>query len=91
MFIERYGVRYELTPAELLSAYEEQQHVWDVSYCKSKIDSYDDESFQEEYGVSKEEGSSNLDDIAYEMRRQVNKYDLNEDYARDCAFMEVLC
>ena len=80
----------KLTNAEIIEAYTEREHSLDVSFCKSKLEDYDEESFMEEYGVTKEEGRAELDVIAYEMRRQINKYDLDEDYARECAFSEIL-
>lgn len=83
-------VEIELTPVEVRLAYEEYEHVLDVSYCRSKLEEYDEESFKAEYGVTKEEGREELDEIAYEMRHQINKYDLSPDYARDCAFTEAL-
>ena len=90
MKIERNGKQYELTPEELFLAYTEQEHIWDVSSCQANLESYDEESFREEFGIGKDEARSKLDDIAYEMRRQIDKYDLDFDYARDCAFREIL-
>ena len=48
------------------------------------------DDFADEYGVEKDVAKNYLDDIAYEMRHQINKYELIEDYARTVAFTEVL-
>ena len=48
------------------------------------------DDFADEYGVEKDVAKNYLDDIAYEMRHQINKYELSEDYARTVAFTEVL-
>lgn len=81
---------FELTDMELVGAYEEQEHKWDYSYCESMFQDFDDESFVSEYNVDKATAQQYIDEIAYEMRRQINKYDLDSDYARDAAFTEVL-
>lgn len=81
---------FELTDMELVGAYEEQEHKWDYPYCESMFQDFDDESFVSEYNVDKTTAQQYIDEIAYEMRRQINKYDLDADYARDAAFTEVL-
>lgn len=83
-------IEIELTKDELLEAHNEQEHIWDVSYCSSMLNNMDEESVTAEYGVSKAVAADNIDAIAYEMRRQINKYDLDADYARDVAYTEVL-
>lgn len=81
---------FELTKDELLDAHNEQEHLWDCDYCKSMFENFDEEGFLSKYGIIKEHAEKRIDDIAYEMRRQINKYDLDADYARECAFTEVL-
>ena len=83
-------VSVELTRDELVTAHEEYQHIMDVTYCKGKIEFGSEDAFKEEYGVSKEDAMKQIDAIAYEMRRQADKYDLDDDYARECAFSEIL-
>lgn len=90
MYIERNGIKYTLTQDELFEAYEEQQHIWDYDYCKSMLDELDARYFRSEYGISKTQAKEMLDDIAYEMRQQIDKYDIDDDDARDVAFRTII-
>lgn len=81
---------FELTDNELLEAYEKQQFKYDLAYCTSQYDNMSADDFADEYGVEKDVAKNYLGDIASEMRHQINKFELNEDYARTAAFTEVL-
>ena len=66
-FNDTFHPEIELTKQELFEAYTEQQHIWDVSNTKDYLsDEYTDEQ---------------IDAIAYEARRQADKYDLEWDDA----------
>lgn len=66
-FNDTFHPEIELTKQELFEAYTEQQHIWDVSNTKSYLgDVYTDEE---------------IDAIAYDARRQADKYDLAWDDA----------
>lgn len=68
------NVSFELTEHELFSAYVEQEHEFDKDYVRGLVS----ESTTEE----------KIDEIACEMRRMMNKYDVNIDYAFDEACSE---
>lgn len=70
------GVTYEfeLTNSERFDAYIEQEHEWDVDYVRNEWDNED---------LDPEERESMVEDVAYEMRRQVNKYCMS-DYEALC-------
>lgn len=76
-------MEFELTRAERWDAYEEAQHEFD----KSDIDAVFD---REEYGVSESEANDLIDEMAYRMRRYMDKYDCEFGYARDEAIQDVL-
>lgn len=60
-------MEFELNSQELYDAFREQEHKWDVSYVDANVGHlYNDEQ---------------VDAIAYEARRQMDKYDLSFDYA----------
>lgn len=66
-FNDTFHPEIELTKQELFEAYTEQQHIWDVSNTKDYLS---DEYTDEQIGA-----------IAYEARRQADKYDLEWDDA----------
>lgn len=70
---------FELTRQERFDAYCEQQHIWDADYVWNI------------YGEEIEQMCKNeIEDIAYEMRRLVDKYGVSEEYALDEAFEKVM-
>ena len=79
----------ELTSHELYQAYIEQEHIFD----KNDVENYfedEDPDFETEYGCSRAEAMEKLDEIAYEMRRNIDKYDMNWYDAREAAIAEKL-
>lgn len=76
-------MEFELTRAERWDVYEEAQHEFD----KSDIDAVFD---REEYGVSESEADDLIDEMAWRMRKYIDKYDCHWDYARDEAIQDVL-
>lgn len=57
---------FELTANELYNAHAEQEHIYDTANVKNAISDLSD-------GLAS--------DLAYEVRRQIDKYDLDFDYA----------
>lgn len=80
------GIEYEfeLTEQERFDTYCEQEHIWDADYVWSI---YGEEI--EQMCKNADEQDSFIEDVAYEMRRQVDKYDVSEWYALDEAFKKV--
>ena len=76
-------LKFELTEDELLEAYLEKQHRYDVDVVKDKFQYYEDnpDEFFEAYGTSYTVLSGRIDAIAYEMRRNIEKYDSDPFYA----------
>lgn len=73
---------FELTQEELYKAYYEQQDSFDREDVLNAF-WYDSEEYvQEEFGVSKHDLEEIVDDIAGEMRRNIDKYDMTMEHAR---------
>lgn len=84
-------VEIELTKDELFNAYSEQEHEWDMQSCKDYLNSgiYDGEEWYEE--LSEEIEKKIIAETAYELRRNMDKYNMDHEYAIDEAFSVVLC
>lgn len=78
-------VEFELSKQELYEAYAEQEFQWDLEYVKTHLDKYSDEEFLNKFGYTR--STADPEAIASEMRRQMNKYELDIDYA----FTEAIC
>lgn len=83
-------IEIELTENELYQAYIEQEHIFDRNDVENYFDDYEDSDFETEYGCSRAEAMEKLDEIAYEMRRNIDKYDMNWYDAREAAIAEKL-
>jgi len=81
---------FELTNDELWNAYEEQQHKYDLDDVDTQFCFYTDEELMNTYQKTREEIRKLYPDIAYEMRRMMDKYDVDMEYARDEAIDYVL-
>lgn len=81
------GIEYEfeLTKQERFDTYCEQEHIWDADYVWSI---YGEEI--EQMCKTEAEIDAFIEDIAYEMRRLVDKYGVSEEYALDEAFEKVM-
>ena len=79
---------FVLTSGELFDAYCEQEHIWDVDYVDIQLEG---ELFEEIKDVCVDEADREeiAEEIASEMRRQINKYDLPQEYAFTEAFNEI--
>lgn len=81
---------FELTNDELWNAYIEKEHQFDIEDVESFFCGFSDDELRLLYKKSSEEIKSMYDDIAYEMRRNIDKYDMDWEYARDEAVTSVL-
>ena len=81
------GIEYEfeLTEQERFDTYCEQEHIWDADYVWNI---YGEEI--EQMCKTEAEIDAFIEDIAYEMRRLVDKYGVSEEYALDEAFEKVM-
>lgn len=71
---------FELTASELYAAHVEQEHIYDTDNVKSQLMiCYPNSEYTDD----------EIDAIAWEVRRQINKYDLDFDYAVDEALVEL--
>lgn len=80
----------ELTKAELYEAYLEQQHYYDKLDVASIAEENSDKWLDDQYGTTREVFMSLVDDMANEMRRNIDKYDLDWQSARERAVQDVL-
>lgn len=77
MKIVREGKEIELTEDELYRAYCEKQHEFDYENVRSNMDGY---LAQEDYEVLKD-NTDFIEDAAYELRINIDKYDMSYEYA----------
>ena len=83
-------VETKLTQSELLEAFREQQHKFDIQDIDDFFCCYEDEECVQEYGFSRAEIKAMYEDMADRMRRYIDKYDCSWDYSRDTAIQEIL-
>ena len=81
---------FELTPDELYAAYREQEFKFDKSTIEDYFFAFDDKEIEDEYGMTRKKLEEKFDDMAYEMRRNIDKYGMEWSYARDAAIAEIL-
>lgn len=75
----------ELTKGELFSAYREQERAFDLASC----DDYLDDTYRDEEWYStldEEKRNELLENAADELRRNIDKYDMDFEYAMSDAF-----
>lgn len=82
-------LKITLTDDEIYTAFVHKQHEFDMMDVEDALDWYEDSDLAE-YGVSKKELENAVEDIAYDMRRNIDKYDMTWDYARDEALHSYL-
>ena len=83
-------VEIELTETELYNAYEEQQFLFDKQDVLDLISGWRESDVVDTFGVDIKTYESYAEDIACEMRRNINKYDMDWDAARDEAVRYVI-
>lgn len=84
MKIIRNGKEFELTKDELFQAYYEQQELFDVENIEMNLDTYLDE---DEYELLKN-NKEFIEEAAYQLRRNQDKYNMDYDYALEDAITE---
>lgn len=82
--IDRKEHEFVLTSGELFDAYCEQEHIWDADYVGSELSEE-----LEEFCVDEADRKNIAEAIAYEMRRQIDKYEMSPEYALEKAFNEI--
>ena len=77
-------VEIKLTEQELSSVYYQKQREFDIEDMRDYLCVYYDdvEVFKEEFGRGIEEANNSLDDLAGNMRLNMEKYDMSWEYAR---------
>lgn len=83
---------FELTPEELLAAYKEQQHKYDVTVVEDKLSYYakNPDEFAEAFNTSYCDMSREADTIAHVMRRKIDDYNGDPFYSLIEAIESVL-
>lgn len=86
------GNRYtiELLPGELIDAFYEQQDKFDIESIVFYGEEMTDAELEREYGCTYSEFLSLKEEMAREMRRAMDKYGMNFEYARDYAIRETI-
>ena len=80
---------FVLASMELFNAYCEQEHIWDVDYVEFQLEESGLFEEIEDFCVDEADRAEIAEEIASEMRRQINKYDLSQEYAFTEAFHEI--
>lgn len=83
-------VEIELTDDELYDAYLEKEFIFDKQSIEDAICGWSDQEVLEVYDVDRTKFLSLADDMAAEMRRNIDKYEMSWSYARDEAIADVL-
>lgn len=95
MKIIRDGVCFELTPEELRDAYCEQEHIYDTDYVRMELEAIISADVDEESYVAAAKrvllDSTLLDECAYGLRRNIDKYDMSWGYAVTEAVKDAVC
>lgn len=88
--IQGFQLETELTKDELYDAYREQEHIFDLMDVESWFEAFGDDEIEEMYGMTRKKLGEKFEDIACEMRRNIDHYDMSFTYARDAAINEIL-
>lgn len=83
-------VEIELTSQEIYEAYLEKQNEFDRQDVENVFDAYNDDELEDFYGLTREQIAEKIPEIAHEMRRNIDKYDMSWQAARDAAIAEKL-
>lgn len=89
-FVNGKEQEFELTSDELYAAFSEQEFKFDRADVADYFSAFDNEYIEEEYGMTAKEVESKFNEIAYEMRRNIDKYDMEWTFARDEAIETIL-
>lgn len=74
---------FEITSQEMLDAYYEQEFKNDRYDMEEYIQQIEEDDFIETYGRSLADAEKELDDLAYLLRKNIDKYDMHWTDARD--------
>lgn len=77
----REQIEIELTGDELYEAYLEQEYEFDLNGVINHFDAFEDEDLVQTYGKTRKELSELHGNIARELRRLMDRYDMQYDYA----------
>ena len=83
-------IEIELTSQELYEAYLEKENEFDRQDIEDVFNSLDDDELEDMYGLTREQITEKIPELAHEMRRNINKYDMSWQAARDVAIAEKL-
>lgn len=87
-------LEFELTSEELLAAFEEQEHLYDIQDVKNKFEGeIDPNEFEDEHGFPMDLVMDNqdlLDEMAWESRHNQDKHGMEWQYARDDAIKDII-
>ena len=82
-------IKIELTDDEVYAAYEVKQFQFDRADMEDYIVGVEEgEDFKEEYGVDYSDAEEHLDELAYKLRRLIDKWDMSWEFAREAALEE---
>ena len=88
--INGHTVEIELTRQETYEAYLEKQNEFDQQDIKDVFYGFDDEELEDMYGLTRAQLIEKTPELAAEMRRNIDKYDMAWQEARDAAIAEKL-
>lgn len=86
-------VEIELTSEEVRDIYEEKEHEYDVQNVKAVLENASPEEFYDKYQISLNWAYNNeelIENIADDMRKNIDKYDMHWDSARDNAMKDII-
>lgn len=83
-------VEIELTSHETYEAYLEKQNEFDQQDIEDVFYGFDDEELEDMYGLTRAQLIEKTPELAAEMRRNIDKYDMAWQEARDAAIAEKL-
>ncbi len=72
-----------LTDVEIYSAYKYLQGLFDEQDVRNLILDMSNDEIKKKYGISKKKFEALIPDMAIEMRRNIDKYDVDWEYARE--------
>lgn len=87
--IDNKEVSIKLTERELSDAYYEQEHLFDIEDVINALDEREDNEF-EDYCLTKSQVKKDVDEIAYQKRRNINKYNMDWETATSDAINDYL-
>lgn len=83
-------MEFELTPHELYRAFEEQEHIFDITAVRDYVCGWEDEDFMDIWSVTRVQYEELVEDMAWCRRRYINKYEMSEDFALDEAIKDTI-